>query len=363
MIVREEGVLDLLVAALPHLRGGLREDSARFTAQLLHDHLDLDAASVISTDRVLAFIGAGADHHIVGEPNLTSLTRRALESGEVMRTQQREEIGCPHAGCPLTSAVIAPLHVRGRVIGAIKLYRVGGREICAYDEDAARSLARVLSVYLEAAELDERDALAAKAELEALRAQISPHFLFNTLTTIASLTRTDPQRAHTLIIDLADFFREALADHGELAPLERELEYVQRYLRFETARYGERLRVDYDVDPGAKHTLVPLLAVQLLVQNAVVHGIVPRDKPGTVSISAHLEDGVCEICVRDDGVGIPPETLQRVFARGFGSGAGIGLDNVQRRLVALFGAQHALRIESEVGKGTTARFSVPHASG
>jgi two-component system LytT family sensor kinase len=359
MIVREEGVLDLLVAALAHLRGGLREESARFTAQLLHDHLDLDAASVISTDRVLAFIGAGADHHIVGEPNLTDLTRRALRSGDVTRTQHREEIGCPNPMCPLRSAVIAPLHVRGRVTGAIKLYRTGGREITAYDENVARSLARVLSAYLEAAELDEQAALATKAELEALRAQISPHFLFNTLTTIASLTRTNPDKAHGLIIDLADFFRDALADHGELVPLERELEHVERYLRFESARYGDRLHVTYDVDAAVHDASVPLLAVQTLVQNAVGHGIMPLERPGTVSVRAGAQGGCCAIAVSDDGAGMSPETLAGVFRRGAGSGAGIGLGNLQRRLLALFGPEHRLHVESARGKGTTVRFTVP----
>jgi two-component system LytT family sensor kinase len=359
MIAREDGILDLLVAALAHLRGGLREESARFTAQLLHDHLDLDAASIISTDRVLAFIGSGADHHIVGEPNLTELTRRALRSGDVTRTQRREEIGCPNPACPLTSAVIAPLRVRARVAGAIKLYRTGGREITAYDENVARSLARVLSVYLEAAELDELAALATKAELEALRAQISPHFLFNTLTTIASLTRTNPEKAHGLIIDLADFFRDALADHGELVPLERELEHVERYLRFESARYGDRLRVRYDVEVCANAAPVPLLAVQTLVQNAVGHGIVPRARPGTVAVLARAQDGRCVISVSDDGVGMSSQTVERVIHRGFGSGAGIGLDNVQRRLLALFGPEHALHVESAPGKGTTVRFTVP----
>jgi sensor histidine kinase YesM len=192
-----------------------------------------------------------------------------------------------------------------------------------------------------------------------LRAQISPHFLFNTLTTIASLTRTDPERAHALIIDLAEFFRSALVDHGEVVPLERELEYVERYLRFESARYGERLRVEYDVDRRVYGVPVPLLSIQLLVQNAVVHGIVPREKNGCVSISARENLGVCEVIVRDDGVGIEPQTLKRVLSRGFGSGAGIGLDNVQRRLTALFGPQHGLRIESEPGSGTIARFTVP----
>lgn len=359
MIVREEGILDLLVAALPHLRGGLRAESARFTAQLLYDHLDLDAASVISTDRVLAFIGVGSDHHIVGEPNLTALTRRALETGSVMRTQHHGGIGCPHPGCPLTGAVIAPLHVRNRIVGAIKLYRAGGRQITAYDENVARGLARVLSVYLEMAELDERSTLVTKAELEALRAQISPHFLFNTLTTIAALTRTNAELAHALILDLAEFFREALAQHGELVTLEHELSAVDRYLRFETARYGERLRVEFDVERAARQAAVPVLAVQLLVQNAVGHGIAPSGKPGTVGISAHRSGESYEIAVSDDGVGIAPATLSHVLDRGYGSGAGIGLDNLQRRLITLFGSRHGLQISSKPGEGTTVRFSVP----
>lgn len=359
MIVREESVLDLLIAALPHLRGGLRDESARFAAQLLSDHLDLDAVAVISTDRVLAFMGAGSDHHIVGEPNLTALTRHAIETGQVLRTQDPAEIGCPHPGCPLTSAVVAPLTVRKRVVGAIKLYRAGGRQIHAHDENVVRGLARVLSTYLEMAELDERASLVAKAELEALRAQISPHFLFNTLTTIAALTRTDSQRAHRLILDLAEFFRDALAEHPEVVTLDHELECVQRYLRFESARYGQRLHIEYDVDPAARRVHVPFMAVQSLVQNAVGHGIAPTNRPGRVLIRAHASAQGCEISVQDDGVGIAPQKLARVLDRGVGTGAGIGLDNVQRRLVTLFGPQSGLRLSSELGKGTIARFIVP----
>jgi len=359
MIVRDEGVLDLLIAALPHLRGGLRAESAAFTAQLLSDHLDVDAVSVISTDRVLAFIGSGSDHHIVGEPNLTALTRRALETGAVLATQSHAEIGCPHPACPLNSAVVAPLTINKRVVGAIKLYRAGDRPIEPRDENVARGLARVLSVYLEMAELDERAELVTKAELESLRAQISPHFLFNMLTAIASLTRTDPSRAHALILDLAEFFREALADHHEIVTLDQELQSVERYLRFENARYGDRLRVAYSIDPAARSALIPFMAVQSLVQNAVGHGIVPASSWGTVRVSAFPIGDRYEITVRDDGAGIAPDKLAHVLDRGTGTGAGIGLDNVHRRLVTLFGPRSGLRIDSVLGKGTTASFSVP----
>lgn len=362
MIVREEkGVLDLLIAALPHLRGGLREESARFTARLLSEHLDLDAVAIISTDRVLAFMGAGSDHHIAGAPNLTALTRRAIDTGDVLSTQDPGEIGCPHPGCPLTSAVVAPLTVQKRVVGAIKLYRAGGRAIHAYDESVARGLARVLSIYLEMAELDERANLVTKAELEALRAQISPHFLFNALTTIAALTRTDADRAHALILDLAEFFRDALAEHQELVTLDHELECIERYLRVETARYGDRITLQHEIDPGAYKVRIPFMAVQSLVQNAVGHGIAPRQGPGRIVVRARRFEGGCEIVVVDDGIGIPAEKLERVLDRGVGTGAGIGLDNVHRRLVTLFGPQSGLRLSSAPGKGTTVGFVIPPA--
>jgi two-component system, LytTR family, sensor histidine kinase LytS len=308
---------------------------------------------------VLAFIGAGSDHHTIGAPNLTELTRRAIDTASVLRAQSASEIGCPHPGCPLTSAVIAPLTVRDRVVGAIKLYRVGSRAISQYDEEVARGLARVLSVYLEMAELDERAALVTGAELQALRAQISPHFLFNTLTAIASLTRTDAERAHELIIDLAEFFRDALAGHSELVPLEYELACIQRYLRFETVRLGARLRVVYNVDYEARPIKVPFMAVQSLVQNAVWHGLAPKTAPGTVTVRAFALGDLFEISVNDDGVGIRPEHVEHVLEKYVGSGAGVGLDNVHRRLVTLFGPQYGLRIQSEPGVGTTVTFRVP----
>ena len=146
---------------------------------------------------------------------------------------------------------IAPFVVRGAAVGALKLYRAG-TPIADADEKVAVGLARVFSVSLEAAELDARSALVTQAELDALRARISPHFLFNTLTTIAALTRTDPARAHDLVVDFAEYFRDSLAQHAECVALDDELEHVEQYVRFERARFGERLRVEFDVDPRAR---------------------------------------------------------------------------------------------------------------
>jgi len=355
---RDDAVLDLLVEALPHLRGGLREESAHFTARLLYEHLQLDATAVVSRDTILAFVGLGADHHLVGSPSLTALTHRAIETGEVLRTQDRSVIGCPRIDCPLSSALVAPLVVRGDVVGALKLYHGPRRTNVERDEKIALGLARVFSVYLELAELDARAALVTRAELEALRAQISPHFLFNTLTTIAALTRIDAVRAHDLIVDFAEFFRDTLSQRRELVRLGEELLYVERYLRFEQARFGDRLTIENQIDPDAFDVLVPVLSVQPLVENAVAHGIAPKSGPGRVRISARVVDGGCEIAVDDDGVGIAGERRDSILGEGYSSGMGVGLNNVHRRLIGLFGPESGLRIESRTGSdsGTIVRF-------
>jgi two-component system LytT family sensor kinase len=355
---REETVLDLLVEALPHLRGGLRTESAAFTARLVYENLGLDAAAVISSTDTLAFIGAGSDHHLVGNPNLTDVTRRTLASGKPYTTKHRDEIGCPVAACPITAVTIAPFVVRGNVVGALKLYRAG-REMEERDARVAVGLARVFSVYLEVAELDARAALVTQAELEALRAQISPHFLFNTLTTIAALTRTDPHRAHDLIVDFADYFRETLAQHGEFVTLDDELVNVERYLNFERARFGPDLAVHIDVDARSRLAIVPTLTVQPLVENAIGHGIAPSRRAGMVRIRAHARDGGFEVSVADDGVGIPNDQIASVLQRGEGTGLGLGLNNVHQRLLGAFGPRSGLQIASTPGTGTTVAFWVP----
>jgi two-component system sensor histidine kinase LytS len=359
----DASVLELLVEALPHLRGGLRPESARYTARLLFERLGLDAAAVISSsDGILGYIGAGSDHHIEGLPNLTELTRRTLASGKPYTSSHRSEIGCPVTDCPITAVTIAPFIVRSHVVGALKLYRTG-RDMTERDARIAVGIANVFSVYLEVAELDNHAARIAQAELEALRAQISPHFLFNTLTTIAALTRVDPIRAHDLIVDFAEYFRETLAQHGEFVTLDDELGTVERYLRFERARFGGALAVALDIAPRTRTTLVPVLCVQPLVENAIVHGVAARNGRGNVTIRAVQAGAGVELSVIDDGVGIASDRLDGLLARGYGTGLGMGLNNVHLRLIGAFGAGSGLRIASTPGAGTTVAFYVPSAHG
>ncbi|MEK7862717.1 MAG: histidine kinase, partial [Chloroflexota bacterium] len=201
-------LLDLLVEALPLLRSGLTAASADGLAELLMRRLDLDAVSIVDAERVLGRRGAGSDHHHVGDAHRTALTHRVLAGGKAGVARGARAIGCPLPKCPLTAAIVAPLLVRGGAVGALKFYRTGARPLGARLLRVAEGLGGILGVYLELADAEAQSSRVVVAELEACRAQVSPHFLFNTLNAIAALTRSDPAKAHDTLIDFAEFFRE-----------------------------------------------------------------------------------------------------------------------------------------------------------
>lgn len=215
----------------------------------------------------------------------------------------------------------------------------------------AETLREVEEVRLVEANLREQ---AARAELTALQARINPHFLFNTLNTIAALLAEDPERAEAIVQSLADLFRYTFkaASSGPVT-LGEELDFVRGYLAVESARFGDRLRVAWDVETPARGAMVPGLILQPLVENAVGHGIGPVPGGGTVRISARADDGRLIVEVLDDGSGLAaePESLIREDH---------ALGNVRRRLTTLYGAEaHFTLANSPGGRGALARIALP----
>jgi two-component system LytT family sensor kinase len=198
------------------------------------------------------------------------------------------------------------------------------------------------------------------AELRALRAQISPHFIYNALAAVAGDIHDRPDEARELLTDFAEFTRYLFRDGRSYVTLGEELEHVERYLRLEQARFRDSLHVSVEVPEEARSTIVPAMSVQPLVENAVRHGVERRAGTGRVAITAAIVDGDIELRVTDDGVGIEPERVSQVLA---GAGGGIGVSNVDARLRATFGERYALRLESQLGAGTTTVMTVPHLRG
>jgi two-component system LytT family sensor kinase len=204
--------------------------------------------------------------------------------------------------------------------------------------------------------LEEQKRLLLEARLDALQRQINPHFLFNTLNSIASLVRVKPELAREMTVKLANILRALLKDHDTYVPLSEELSFTDDYLDIEVVRFGaEKLRVEKEIDPRTLDLLVPSILLQPLIENSIKHGLEPRIHGGTVTLRSRLEGNRVLIEVADDGVGMgnrPVTGLKR-------NGAGIGMKNVQERLEVLYGTQANFNVVSNPGRGTLVSIEIP----
>ena len=204
--------------------------------------------------------------------------------------------------------------------------------------------------------LEEQKRLLLEARLDALQRQINPHFLFNTLNSIASAVRSQPELAREMTVKLANILRALLKDHDTFVPLSEELKFTDDYLDIEVARFGpDKLRVAKDIDPQTLGVLVPSILLQPLIENSIKHGLEPRLHGGTVTLRSRLEHDRVLIEVADDGVGMggrPISMLRR-------TGAGIGMRNVQERLEVLYGERARFDIVSNPGRGTLVSIEIP----
>jgi two-component system LytT family sensor kinase len=360
--------LAFATSTMRSLRGGLDATTASRVLAEVAEQAGAAAVALYDQQGLLGFhpVSAGpAESHrlhagIEAPAVLDALAGRRLKLVHLHRRQRTPPAGVaapavaggPDA-CELTSGVVAPLVVGDRAVAALVTYHVGTPGPAALR--IAADLAELLATQLRLHEAEQQRVALARSELRTLRAQISPHFIYNTLNTIAAFIRTDPARARELVLEFADFTRRAFrAPHGEFATLAEELIYVRQYLQLEQARLGERLRIRLNVEPEVLNATVPTLLVQPLVENAVKHGVETAHDGGVVTIRVEDQDDECLIVVHDDGAGFPPELAGAGAMQGHGA-----LANIDRRLRQVFGPAYGLVIESRRGAGTTVQVRVP----
>lgn len=206
--------------------------------------------------------------------------------------------------------------------------------------------------------LEEQERLLLEARLDSLQSQVNPHFLFNTLNSISSLVRFDPDRARELIVKLSKILRRLLGKHGDFVPLREEIEFIDDYLDIEVVRFGrDKLRICKDLDPDTLDIVVPSMLLQPLVENSVKHGLAPKVDGGSITLRSRIQEGKLVIQVEDDGVGMsaPPA----VAAHSLRSGAGIGMINVAERLHVLFGDEGKMTVQSRDIQGTLVILELP----
>jgi two-component system LytT family sensor kinase len=333
-----------------HLQDGLTPEGTARAAKHLRALLGSPAIAVCDTFSLLAWEGA-ADHH---------REHAWADAGEVLATGRtivlgQDAVGCDDPDCPVKTAVIAPVVTEDRVVASIAAY---GPQASAGLARATEEVARWVSTQAELAELGRERTRTMEAELRALRAQISPHFIYNSLAAIASFVRTDPQRARELLLEFADFTRYALRRGGAFTTLAEELRNVERYLTLEQARYGDRMRISLMIAPEVLPVTVPYLAIQPIVENAVRHGIAGKEGGGAVSIVATDRGSEAEISIEDDGLGSDPEAIRRALDGQVDSDS-VGLGNVDARLRQVYGDDFGLVVETAPGAGTKVTFRVP----
>jgi two-component system LytT family sensor kinase len=205
--------------------------------------------------------------------------------------------------------------------------------------------------------LEEQGRLLLEARLDALRRQINPHFLFNTLNSITSLVRSQPELAREMIVKLANILRVLLKDREAFVPLSEELAFTDDYLDIEVVRFGEKLKVVKEIAPETLHVVVPGMLLQPLIENSIKHGLEPRISGGTVTLRSRIADGMLTIEVEDDGVGISAE--RNVAGVAAASGSGIGMRNVRERMEVQYGSMASVEVNSRPGRGTKVTLRMP----
>lgn len=336
--------------AARHLRSGLTPQAAERTTRQLRSMLGSRAVALTDSSGVLAWDGIGSHHR----HDLPGQAEPVLVSGATVVLGE-PDVTCSDPDCPIRSGVLAPVVADERVVAVLAAY---GPSVSTGLVRATEELAEWISTQVELAELERQRTHLMEAELRALRAQISPHFIYNCLGAIASFVRTDPDRARELILEFADFTRYAFRRGGAYTTLSEELRNIERYLVLEQARFGDRLVVQLTIAPEVLPVAIPFLSVQPLVENAVRHGLEGKQGVGHVTIQAVDLGTTAEITIEDDGVGGDPEVIRAVLA-GESAEDSVGLGNVDARLRQAFGDRHGLVVETAPGAGTKVTFRVP----
>jgi two-component system, LytTR family, sensor kinase len=338
--------------AVSALRGGLTSSSAASAAPALRRLLGTPAVAIADRQSLLAY--DGPERH---RDALARCLREVVESGRTIPLTAAD-MGCGHADCPVRAGVAVPICVDGSVTGAI----VALAPSAATDlVRATGEVARFVSTHLALAELDASRTRAVQAQLNFLRAQISPHFVYNALTAIESFVRSDPDRARDLLLGFADFTRSTFREYSQYVTLAEELHLVESYLELERARFGDRLAVTLRVAPETLSVRVPSLVLQPLVENAIRHGLERRSGSSLLQIVAADGGHEAVVTVEDDGAGADPRHLHDILS-GRRVTDSVGLRNVDERLRATFGSDHGLIIETGLGAGTKITMHLPKYS-
>ncbi|PNO57116.1 sensor histidine kinase [Aeromonas caviae] len=330
---------------------GFTPEASGKIAHIIQEETGVGAVAITDTDKILAFIGTGEDHHKPGTPITSAITLQAIAQNKVLFADGNSQpYRCSISPqCQLGSVLVIPLQGDEGVIGTIKLYEPKKRLFLKINHTLGEGIANLLSQQLLAGRLEQQQRLLVQSELKLVQAQINPHFLFNTLNTISAITRRDPGRARELLLHLSRFFRNNLKRQSGLTTLREEQEHCLSYLEIEQARFGERLTVINEIPPQLAEVQLPSFTLQPLIENAIKHGICSLLGEGRLRLFARETPEVITLCVEDNAGAWQPS----------GQGDGLGMSLVDKRLKSAFGERYGIDVQWEPEQWTRVSLTLP----
>ncbi len=333
------------------LRHGFNKRAASAIVNIIRGETRIATVAIADhTNKIMAIAGAGADHHHVGDEFAAELVQQAIDQQQVIFIDGRiKRFHCTiSARCPLRSALIAPLAVDGEVRGVLLLIEPERRFFPKLNLALGEGVADLLSEQMQLAMYQEQ---LASAEHKLLVAQINPHYLANALNTISSIIRTDKHRARELLAKLSFLMRKSIKQGNETSTLEQELAHMDAHLSIELARYGDKLRIEKNIESKLMNAQLPSFILQPLVENAVKHGISRLLIPGVIQIRAYQTDnGLINIDIEDNA---------GQYQLGSSTDKSVGMKNVDGRIKALFGREYGLKVDCSPNQYTIVTITIP----
>ncbi len=330
---------------------GFTPEASGKIAHIVQEETGVGAVAITDTDKILAFMGTGEDHHKPGTPITSAITLQAIAQNKVLFADGNSQpYRCSISPqCQLGSVLVIPLQGDEGVIGTIKLYEPKKRLFLKINHTLGEGIANLLSQQLLAGRLEQQQRLLVQSELKLVQAQINPHFLFNTLNTISAITRRDPGRARELLLHLSRFFRNNLKRQSGLTTLREEQEHCLSYLEIEQARFGERLTVINEIPLHLAEVQLPSFTLQPLIENAIKHGICSLLGEGRLRLFARETPEAITLCVEDNAGAWQPS----------GQGDGLGMSLVDKRLKSAFGERYGIDVQWEPEQWTRVSLTLP----
>ena len=343
--------LEIANKTLPHFR---ETENLSEVCKIIAE--DLGAKATVITNKKEIIAGFSFDKDEIKKADIKSNnTRKVLKTGEAMLViKEDDEIIedfldiSPH----IKSCIILPLKEKNDISGTLKIFFDTAEKITDKNRYLMIGLSHLISTQMEISKVENLISLLKYSELKALQSQINPHFLFNVLNTMASLIRTNPEKAREVTIDLSSYLRYNLDNNVKSVELIKELNQIDNYIKIEKARFGDKLNIIYDVDESLYNFQIPSLIIQPLVENSIKHGILKKKENGCVKIIVKKIDKDIEVIIEDDGVGIEQTVIDNLDKQ---IKENIGLRNVHQRLKLLYG--EGLNIK-KLEQGTRIEFKI-----